>query len=157
MSINTIIKLLIIVIISLSLYNYPSSAMINNNNHYIIVGHIYQPYNSDTVILRNQVTTEELTVNIINCNHNLKEYLFDLANLKKGWNNNDRLWLFYGNESNSLTKEIIVNTEFAGIQLDFNAPYDYTPIAVVTGTFLILSGSYYYIKRKKLLNKKINN
>lgn len=156
----TIVYMILITIISLSLYNYPSNAVSSNNNHYIIVGHIYPPYNSDIVTLRNRVTNEELTVNIINCNHNLKEYLFDLANLKNGWNNNDRLWLFYGNKSELLTKEVIINTEFAGIQSDFNAPYDYTPIAVITGTVLILSGSYYYIKRilkKRKLHDNIDN
>jgi len=138
---NIVIK--IIISISLLLLMCTNTYALSEN--YIIVGHIYPPYISDHVTLRNQVTNEELTVQIRNCNHNLKEYLFDMANLKKGWNDEDKFIVSYGNKST----ELIIDTSMAGIQADFNRPTDIKPIVVITGTILILaSGGYYYIKRK---------
>lgn len=145
---------ILIILISLLLItlSYPVNAT-PNSNHYIVVGHIYPEYISDYVTLRNQATDEELTVSIIECNHNIKEYLFDIANLKQGWNNGDILWLFYGNESKLYTIEVKIDDSMAGIQADFNRPPTIPPEAVVVGTILILVGSgYYYIKR--IINKK---
>ena len=143
---NIIIK----IIISISLLLLMSTNTCALSENYIIVGHIYKPHLSDHVTVRNQVTNEELTVQIIDCDHNLKEYLFDLANLKDGWNNGDRLWLFYGNESRLFTIEVIADNSMAGIQADFNRPTNIEPIVIIAGTILILaSGGYYYIKRKR--------
>ena len=142
---NTILK----IIISIGLLLLVTATTHALSENYIIVGHIYEPYLSDYVTLRNQVTDEEMTVQIIDCDHNLKEYLFDLANLRNGWNNGDRLWLFYGNESRLFMIEVIVDDSMAGIQADFNRPTDIEPIVIIAGTVLILaSGGYYYIKRK---------
>lgn len=117
-------------------------------NHYIIVGHIYPPYNSSVVYLENIRTSEVIRINIKECEHNLKEYLFELANLKYGWKNKDKLLLTYDNK----TTELIVNTKYIGIQKDINVPNKYNPISIITGTVLILSisGLYYYIKKKKI-------
>ncbi len=139
---NTVLK--IIISISLLLLVTVHAQALSQN--YIIVGHIYPPYISDHVTIRNQETNEEMIVQIIDCDHNLKEYLFDLANLKKGWKNGDKLRLFYGNKSEMLT----VDDSMAGIQADFNRPLTIPPESIIAGTILILASSgYYYIKRKR--------
>jgi len=150
---NIIIKM----ILSIGLLLLMTSNTYALSEHYIIVGHIYPPYISDNVTLRNQATNEELTIQIIDCEHNLKEYLFDLVNLKNGWNNGDRLWLFYGNESRLFTIEVIVDNSMAGIQADFNRPLTIPPEPIIVGTILILaSGGYYYIRKRKEKEVKEN-
>jgi len=139
---NIIIK--IIISISLLLIITVNAHALSEN--YIIVGHIYPPYFSDYATIQNHETGEEMTVQIIDCDHNLKEYLFDLANLKKGWRNEDKLWLLYGN----MTTEIKVDNSMAGIQADFNRPLTIPPEPIIVGTILILaSGGYYYIRKRK--------
>jgi len=139
---NLFIK--IIISISLLLIITVNAHALSEN--YIIVGHIYPPYISDYVTVQNQETGEEMTVQVIDCDHNLKEYLFDLANLKKGWRNEDKLWLLYGN----MTTKIKVDNSMAGIQADFNRPLTIPPEPIIVGTILILaSGGYYYIRKRK--------
>jgi len=136
----------IIILISLS-FLITSTTYAQPNNHYIIVGHIYPPYISDHITLSNQATDEELTVQIIDCDHDIKEYLFDIANFKQGWNNNDKFIISYGNKS----MELIIDNSMAGIQADFNRPATIQPEPIIAGAILILAlgGSYYYIKRRK--------
>lgn len=116
------------------------------SNNYIIVGHIYPPNDVLTISLENLRTSEIFTVDIRNGNNNLKEYLFDLANLKQGWRNNDNLLLNY----NGTKTVLVVDSQYVGIQKDINAPTDYIPIVIITGAVLIIvvGGTYYYIKSK---------
>jgi len=139
---NIIIK--IIISISLLLIITVNAHALSEN--YIIVGHIYPPYISDYVTVQNQETIEEMTVQIIDCDHNLKEYLFDLANLKQGWHDEDKFIISYGNKS----MELIIDSSMAGIQADFNRPLTIPPEPIIVGTILILaSGGYYYIRKRK--------
>lgn len=121
--------------------------------HYVIVGHVYQPYDSDIVTIKNDRTQESVDIRLIDCDHNAKEYLFDLANFKQDWVNYESLDVIYGNQ----TRQIIVDTHYAGVQLDFNRTDIVVP--VIIGSILILvAGGYYYIMRKiKDTDVKYNN
>ena len=139
---NIIIK----IIISIGLLLLVTANTYALSENYIIVGHIYPPYISDYVTVQNQETSEEMTVQIIDCDHDLKEYLFDLANLKQGWHDEDKFIISYGNKS----MELIIDSSMAGIQADFNRPLTIPPEPIIVGTILILaSGGYYYIRKRK--------
>jgi len=140
-------KIIIKVVIALCLILLIAPCTYAITENYIIVGHIYPPYISDHVKLINQKTNEEMTVQIRDYDHNLKEYLFDIANFKQGWNNNDKFIISYGNKS----MELIIDSSMAGIQADFNRPSTIPPEPIIAGAILILTlgGSYYYIKRRK--------
>lgn len=139
-------KNIIKIVISLCLILLITPCTYAITENYIIVGHIYPPYLSNHVTLRNQGTNEELTVQIRDCDHNLKEYLFNLANFKQGWHDNDKFIISYGNKS----MELIIDSSMAGIQADFNRPATISPEPIIAGTILILAaGGYYYIRRKR--------
>lgn len=144
---NTYIYTSFKIIIFVSLLLLSASITYAQPNHYVIVGHIYPPYISDHVTLTNQATNEELTVQTRDCDHTLKEYLFELANLKQGWHDGDKFVVSYGNKS----MELIIDTSMAGIQADFNRPPIIAPEPIIAGAILILAlgASYYYIKRRK--------
>ena len=137
--------ILIIGLIILIILTSLSEASVLENEHYIICGHVYEPYTHSIVTLENIRTMEIQSVEIIDCEHGLKEYLFNLANFKQGWVHVDSFAIRYGDQSFTIQPDMTN----IGIQADFNQPFDVSPIAIITGTILILTSSgYYYIKRK---------
>ena len=142
MKFSTILIIGLIILIGLTSY---SEASVLENEQYIICGHVYEPYTYNAATLENIRTMEIQSVEIIDCGHGLKEYLFNLANFRQGWLHVDAFIIRYGNQS--ITVQPDMND--IGIQADFNRPLDIDPIAIITGTILVLtSGGYYYIKRK---------
>jgi len=124
-----------------------------NDTHYLVVGHIYEPYTQDNiVILTNIRTGKHLQVTAISCEHDLKEYLFNLANLKDGWNREDIIVISYGNQSTVIN--ILVDS--VGAQVDLNKPSNWDPILILAGSSLVVlsGGIYFYMKRKKIHNEE---
>lgn len=115
------------------------------DHHQIIVGHIYPPYEADsTVTFTNVRTNEQLQVTAIDCEHGLKEYLFNLANLKNGWKTGDKVTISYGNEFLPFR----LDESLRNIQVDINAPADYSPIIIGGAVLIAASGGLYYRKKK---------
>ena len=147
---NTILIIVIIVLVGLTSLTMTGRADIMENEHYFIMGHIYEPYNNTYVTIENTRTMEIQIIELIDCEHELKEYLFDLANLKQGWLNTDDIIITYDDES----VKIKINKNTIKIQLDFNQPNDYIPISIITGAVLILSGRYYIKRRKQIMSEE---
>ena len=148
MKFNVILIIVIIILIGLTSL---SEANVIENKHYIVVGHVYPSYESNYITIENIRTMEILKIQLIDCEHELKEYLFDLANLKQGWNKFDKIIITYDNNSYTV---MLNNPNGLGYQQDFNAPIGYIPIAIVSGTILIAVGTGYYIKYGKEQTKK---
>ena len=135
----------IIGLIGIAVAQLDISHDLSDNEHYFIVGHVYEPYTHDnSVILVNTRTNEFLQVTAIDCD-GLKEYLFNLANLHQGWNPDDTFIINYGNE----TIQFNLLEESVAAQVDINRPDDVDPILILTGFIVIASGGVYYYFRKK--------
>jgi len=126
-----------------------------DNEHYVIVGHIYVPYSEDNqVVLTNIQTGEQLTVISIDCEHGLKEYMFNLANLHQGWTHNDTFIINYGSEF--IDFKIIKDSR--NYQQDIQRPDNVDPIFIFIGFFIIAVGSgYFYMKKKKQITQGEEN
>lgn len=150
MKLSTI--LIIGLIISIGLTSY-SKASVLENEHYIICGHVYEPYTHDIVLIENIRTGEMLEIKLQQFEPDKKEYQVTIANFPSGWDWSDTITVTYDNEAiiTELTKGDV------GIQTDFNRPFDVEPMAVITGTILILSSSglYYRIKRGKNMSENV--
>lgn len=119
-----------------------------DNEHYFIVGHVYEPYTQDNVvILINTRTGESLKVTAKDCECGMKEYLFNLANLHQGWVHDDEFILSYGNTT---TQFNIIEGSIA-YQQDIQRPPDVDPIYILTGFLIVaVGGGYFYMRRKKV-------
>lgn len=147
-SIILIIGIAVLAAIDLATAQPDISHDLFDNEHYIIVGHIYEPYTEDNVvILINTRTGEGLKVTAIDCEHGMKEYLFNLANLHQDWTHNDEFIISYGNE----TVQFNIMEESISAQVDINRPDDVDPIFIITGSFIIIlsGGVYFYMRKKK--------
>lgn len=147
MKLSTILLIGIVILTLINIVTAQPDIGLANNDHYFIVGHIYEPYSEDNIVIITNVRTgEQLNEIAIDCEHGVKVYLFNLANLHQGWNNKDEMVITYHNNSTS----IIIDDSMTGIQVDLNAPEGYNPIPIIAGTLILSAcGSYYYIRRKK--------
>lgn len=118
-----------------------------DNEHYIIVGHVYEPYSDDNVVtLINTRTNEWLQVVATDDEDGMKEYLFNLANLHSGWTHDDNFTINYGSEF--IHFNIIKDS--VAYQQDIQRPDDVDPIFILTGFLIIaVGGGYFYMKKKK--------
>lgn len=119
-----------------------------DNEHYIVVGHIYEPYTQDNmVVLVNTRTCESMYLTAVDCEDgNMKEYLFNLANLHTGWTHDDNFLIIYGNTT---TQFNIIKGSVA-YQQDIQRPADVDPIYILTGFIIVaVGGGYFYMKKKK--------
>lgn len=136
---KTVVLILVIICLCVSARGVPT------DHHQIIVGHIYPPYEVDsTVTFSNIRTGEQLQVTAIDCEHSLKEYLFNMANLKQGWKSGDLITISYGNEFATSN----LDESKRNIQVDINAPADYSPIIIGGAVLIAASGGLYYRKKK---------
>lgn len=144
--------ILVIGLILLTCVNTIVNASVLDNEHYIICGHVYEPYTHDTVMIENTRTSEVLEIKLQQFEPNKKEYQVTIANFELGWKWSDIVTITYGNQT--LPIELIEGD--IGAQIDFNRPTDIEPTTVLAGTILILSASglYYRIIRKESKNLK---
>lgn len=123
-----------------------------DNEHYIIVGHVYEPYTQDNIVtLINIRTGESIKVTAINCEHGMKEYLFNLANLHQGWTHEDEFILSYGNFS----AQFNIIEDLIAYQQDIQRPADIDPIFILSGFLVVAVGSGYFYMKKKKSNQEV--
>ena len=150
MKFSIILIMSLMILLFIQIVNAEETNTLFDNEHYLIVGHIYEPYSEDNVVMLTNVRTgEQLNKIAIECEHSFKVYLFNLANLHQGWINKDGIIITYHNNFTS----IVIDDSMTGIQADLNTSEEYDPIPIITGTILIFisCGGYYYIKRKSKL------
>ena len=100
-------------------------------------------FNSATSILEVNTRTGDVQTLITN---DKGEYLIDCLNFEQGFQDGDVTTISC--EYDSI--DVIVNTEYEGIQADMNRPSDVPVVPIIAGSILVLAvGGYFYIKRKK--------
>ena len=133
---------LIVVLLALSLF----IGLVVAQYPYMLCGHVYDDEGNLVegieVTLLNQHTNETQTF----ITNEKGEYLIDCLNFKQGFQNGDTITISCEFDS----VDVIINTEYEGIQADMNRSEDVDPVPIITGTILVAaaSGAYYYIKRK---------
>lgn len=149
MKLNTILIIGLIILMSLTSL---SEASVLINEHYIVCGHVYEPYTHDSVLIENPRTNEVLEIKLQQFEPDKKEYQVTIANFQSGWEWSDSITVSYGNE--------IIPAELtkgdSGTQVDFNRPFGVEPTSVIAGTILILSASglyYRIVKRGKNMSE----
>ncbi len=119
--------------------------------HYIIVGHVYD--NNGNLVEHVEITLLNLRTNEVQiCMTNAKgEYIFDCANFKHGFENNDTLNI----SSIHGGLDVVIDMRHFGIQSDINRPEDKEVDPIIPGMILVSAagGLYYYLKRKKRTEK----
>ena len=141
-----------IIVVGIALILLMAAVQAIEQQPYIICG---RTYNEEGVLASN---VEVILLNVrtgesqIFATNEEGEYLFECLNFKQGFKNKDKLNIscIYGSQ------EVIIDTQYAGIQCPINKPPEMPIEPIIAGTVLVsvLGGVYYYIKRKKSIKEK---